>query len=54
MIALSVARSLRSARAYAIGVAYENPNPYYVIAIQNGLLATCREAGYGLHAPVGV
>lgn len=42
------ARSLRSARAYAIGVAYDNPNPYYVIAIQNGLLATCREAGYGL------
>lgn len=42
------ARSLRSARSYAVGVVYDNPNPYYVISIQNGLLSACREAGYGL------
>lgn len=42
------ARSLRGMRAFAIGVVYHNPNPYYVIAIQNGLLSVCRERGYGL------
>src|SRR5690606_35968014 len=25
-----------------------NPNPYYVIAVQNGLLSVCHEFGYGL------
>ena len=42
------ARSLRSARAYAIGLVYDNPNPYYVIGLQEGTLAACREMGYGL------
>lgn len=42
------ARSLRGMRSYAMGVVYDNPNPYYVIAIQNGLLAVCREFGYAL------
>ena len=42
------ARSLRSAQSYAIGLIYDNPNPYYVIAMQNGVLAVCRETGYGL------
>ncbi|HET8898842.1 MAG TPA: LacI family DNA-binding transcriptional regulator [Rhodanobacteraceae bacterium] len=42
------ARSLRSAKAYAIGVVYDNPNPYYIIAVQNGALSVCRERGYGL------
>ncbi len=42
------ARSLRSAQAYAIGLLYDNPNPYYVIAMQNGVLSVCRETGYGL------
>jgi LacI family transcriptional regulator len=42
------ARSLRSARAHAIGLLYDNPNPYYVIAVQNGVLSVCRETGYGL------
>ena len=42
------ARSLRSAQAYAIGLMYDNPNPYYVIAMQNGVLSICRETGYGL------
>ncbi len=42
------ARSLRGARAFAIGLAYDNPNPYYVIAVQSGVLAVCREMGFGL------
>lgn len=42
------ARSLRSAKAYAIGLVYDNPNPHYVIAVQNGVLEVCRERGYGL------
>lgn len=42
------ARSLRSAKAYAIGLIYDNPNPYYIIAVQNGALSVCREMGFGL------
>lgn len=42
------ARSLRSARSYAIGLVYDNPNPYYVISVQNGVLSACRERWFGL------
>lgn len=42
------ARSLRSSRAYAIGLVYDNPNPYYIIAVQKGALSVCREMGFGL------
>lgn len=42
------ARSLRGARSYAIALVYDNPNPYYIIAAQNGVLSVCRERGYGL------
>lgn len=42
------ARSLRSARAYAIGLVYDNPNPYYIIAMQEGTLSVCRDMGFGL------
>lgn len=42
------ARNLRGARAYALGLVYDNPNPYYVIAMQAGVLSVCRETGYGL------
>lgn len=42
------ARSLRSAKSYALGLVYDNPNPYYVIAVQSGVLSVCRETGYGL------
>jgi LacI family transcriptional regulator len=42
------ARSLRSAKSYALGLVYDNPNPYYVISVQNGVLSVCRETGYGL------
>ncbi|MEP6485578.1 MAG: LacI family DNA-binding transcriptional regulator [Rudaea sp.] len=42
------ARSLRSAKSYAIGLVYDNPNPYYVISMQTGVLSVCRETHYGL------
>jgi LacI family transcriptional regulator len=42
------ARSLRSAKSYAIGLVYDNPNPYYIIAVQEGALRSCREMGFGL------
>src|SRR3954470_13725074 len=42
------ARSLRSAKSYALGLVYDNPNPHYVISVQNGVLSVCRETGYGL------
>ena len=42
------ARSVRTGQSYAFGLLYDNPNPYYVIAMQNGVLSVCRETGYGL------
>lgn len=42
------ARSLRSSHAYALGLVYDNPNDHYVISLQNGMLATCQEHGFGL------
>lgn len=42
------ARSLRSAKAYAIGLVYDNPNSHYIISMQNGALAVCRKMGFGL------
>src|SRR5690606_39983063 len=42
------ARNLRSSSAYVIGLVYDNPNPYHIIGIQNGVLAACRETGFDL------
>lgn len=42
------ARNLRSAKSYTLGLAYDNPNPYYVISVQSGVLAACRDAGFAL------
>ena len=42
------ARSLRSSHAYALGLVYDNPNDHYVISLQNGMLSTCQEHGFGL------
>ncbi|MHC1478636.1 LacI family DNA-binding transcriptional regulator [Frateuria aurantia] len=42
------ARSLRSTHSYAIGLVYDNPNAHYVISMQEGVLAACRERGFGL------
>ncbi|WP_192813351.1 LacI family DNA-binding transcriptional regulator [Gallaecimonas xiamenensis] len=42
------ARSLAGFKSFNIGYLYDNPNAYYVIDMQNGLLAACREHGYEL------
>lgn len=42
------ARSLRSNKSYLIGLLYENPAPYYVVAVQEGALKKCDEQGYDL------
>ncbi|MFT4198919.1 MAG: LacI family DNA-binding transcriptional regulator [Pseudoxanthomonas sp.] len=42
------ARNLRSGTPFVVGLVYDNPNPYHIIAIQNGVLAACRETGFGL------
>lgn len=42
------ARGTSGARAYSIGLIYDNPNPYYVIAMQEGTLAACLKLGYGV------
>ncbi|SHI09653.1 LacI family DNA-binding transcriptional regulator [Ferrimonas marina] len=44
----SAARNLAGTKAYAIGFIYDNPNAYYVIDMQNGILEACRETGYEL------
>ena len=31
-----------------IGLVYDNPNPYHIIGLQNGVLSACRETGFGL------
>jgi len=42
------ARNLASTRSYIIGFVYSNPNAYYVIDMQNGILSECRRRGYEL------
>ncbi|HVJ36691.1 MAG TPA: LacI family DNA-binding transcriptional regulator, partial [Stenotrophomonas sp.] len=42
------ARNLRSGTPFVIGLVYDNPNPYHIIGVQSGVLAACRETGFGL------
>ena len=42
------ARNLRSGTPFVIGLVYDNPNPYHIIGVQNGVLSACRETGFGL------
>jgi len=42
------ARSLRSQRSYLVGLLYDNASASYVMGIQAGVLAACREADYQL------
>lgn len=44
----AAARNLASTKSYTIGYIYDNPNAYYVIDMQRGLLDTCRNNGYEL------
>lgn len=42
------ARSLASTQSFQIGFIYDNPNAYYVIDMQNGILDVCRQQNYEL------
>lgn len=42
------ARNLASSKSYNIGFIYDNPNAYYVIDMQKGILAATQKAGYEL------
>jgi len=42
------ARSLASTQSFQIGFIYDNPNAYYVIDMQNGILDICRNNNYEL------
>lgn len=42
------ARSLSGASSYAVGLVYNNPNAYYIIAAQQGALNACDDMGFGL------
>lgn len=42
------ARNLAGTKSYIIGFIYDNPNAYYVIDMQNGILTSCKKLGYDL------
>ncbi|WP_394129763.1 LacI family DNA-binding transcriptional regulator [Shewanella maritima] len=42
------ARNLASTSAYVIGFIYDNPNAYYIIDMQNGILSACKDKGFEL------
>jgi len=42
------ARGLASNHAFLIGVIYDNPNPYYVVAMQQGILQGLKQSDYEL------
>ncbi|NMH64733.1 LacI family DNA-binding transcriptional regulator [Shewanella salipaludis] len=42
------ARNLAGTKSYVIGFIYDNPNAYYIIDMQNGILSACKDQGYEL------
>ncbi|WP_299802223.1 LacI family DNA-binding transcriptional regulator [uncultured Shewanella sp.] len=42
------ARNLAGTTSYVIGFIYDNPNAYYIIDMQNGILSACKGLGYEL------
>ncbi|WP_448546501.1 LacI family DNA-binding transcriptional regulator [Thalassotalea fusca] len=42
------ARNLAGTKAYTIAFIYDNPNAYYVIDMQNGILSACKKQGFEL------
>jgi len=42
------ARHLGGSRSYGIAFIYDNPNAYYVINMQEGILSSCKQHGYEL------
>ena len=46
------ARNLAGSKAYSIGFVYDNPNAYYIIDMQNGILSACKKQGFELSEAV--
>ena len=42
------ARNLAGTKSYSIAYVYDNPNAYYVIDMQEGILAACKKQGFEL------
>jgi len=42
------ARGLASSRSFLVGLLYDNPSTAYIISLQTGALAACKERNYGL------
>jgi len=42
------ARNLAGTKSYSIAYVYDNPNAYYVIDMQNGILSACKKQGFEL------
>ncbi|AQP98741.1 LacI family transcriptional regulator [Pseudoalteromonas aliena] len=42
------ARSLAGTKSYSIAYIYDNPNAYYIIDMQNGILNACKKHGFEL------
>ncbi len=43
-----LARGLSGAHAYTVGLVFDNPNAYYIIAMQQGALVACDDMHFGL------
>ncbi len=44
----TAARNLAATKSFIIGFIYDNPNAYYIIDMQNGILKSCKQHGYEL------
>ncbi len=42
------ARNLAGTKSYSVAYVYDNPNAYYVIDMQNGILSACKQQGFEL------
>lgn len=42
------ARNLAGSKAYTVAFIYDNPNAYYIIDMQNGILSACKKQGFEL------
>lgn len=42
------ARNLAGAKSYSIAYIYDNPNAYYIIDMQKGILSACKQQGFEL------
>lgn len=42
------ARNLAGTKSYSIAYVYDNPNAYYIIDMQDGILSACRKQGFEL------